>query len=329
MSFAKPRKVEKNYDLISACSWYVPGISGLFAVLAWFIVGMVLASIVVMPLMATGAMDLPHSMLIMYPLQFLPVFIYVRLQSSKNSTFDRGYKLDSNNFGARGGIFLAVIAALATAGAAIVLELVNSILPDVSEVLKNTMEALLGGPLWISLLCTAVMAPICEEWMCRGVILRGLLNYQRKTTDIGSPEGRGMKPALAIMISALFFAAIHGNIWQGITAFAIGCLLGYVYYKTGSLKLTILMHTVNNATSVLLAHFGGEEVMDAKSLLDIIPAWEYGILFVIGLALVCFLVTEVSKIELKQPQGNCDVIPNADDEYNQWKESTKTLTSEQ
>ena len=51
MSFFKPRKVEKNYDLLSSCSWYTPDVGGLFAVLGWFLVGMILASIVVMPLM--------------------------------------------------------------------------------------------------------------------------------------------------------------------------------------------------------------------------------------------------------------------------------------
>ena len=74
MSFFKPRKVEKNYDLLSSCSWYTPDVGGLFAVLGWFLVGMILASIVVIPFMFGGSMPLSYVMLVMYPLQFVAVF---------------------------------------------------------------------------------------------------------------------------------------------------------------------------------------------------------------------------------------------------------------
>ena len=68
MPFFNNRKVEKNYDLLSACAWYTPGVSGLFAVLGWFLVGMVLAALVTMPMMFGGMTDLSYVMLIMYPI---------------------------------------------------------------------------------------------------------------------------------------------------------------------------------------------------------------------------------------------------------------------
>ena len=86
MAFFNNRKVEKNYDLLSACAWYTPGVSGLFAVLGWFLIGMVLAALVTMPMMFGGMTDLSYVMLIMYPLQFIPLFIFVRLQSSWTAT---------------------------------------------------------------------------------------------------------------------------------------------------------------------------------------------------------------------------------------------------
>ena len=63
----------------------------------------------------------------------------------------------------------------------------------------------------------SVFAPILEEWLCRGVVLRGLLNYSRKGEPGEDGSRRGMNPALAIAISAIFFATIHGNLWQGIS----------------------------------------------------------------------------------------------------------------
>jgi hypothetical protein len=117
-----------------------------------------------------------------------------------------------------------------------------------------------------------------------------------------------MSPALAIVISALFFAAIHGNVWQGVTAFAIGCLFGYVYYKTGSLKLTILMHCANNTFAVLTGKFAPESMKDAKSIIEIIPAWEYAVIFAVSVVIILFLLNYLRSIPLQDPQGNCDVI---------------------
>ena len=46
MPFLKTRKVEKNYDLFSGCAWYTPGVAGVFAILAWFLVGMIIGGLV-------------------------------------------------------------------------------------------------------------------------------------------------------------------------------------------------------------------------------------------------------------------------------------------
>lgn len=313
MSFFNHRKVDKNYDLLSACAWYTPGVSGLFAVLGWFLVGLILAALVTMPMMFGGTVDLSYVMLILYPLQFLPLLIFVRLQSSKNSYFDRGYKLDSNHFGKMGGAGLAVFVAVGILAAGMILEAVNHFLPDTEGSMIEQMERMMEGPLWVNFLTMCIFAPLLEEWMCRGVILRGLLNYEHKGGEV-SQRPRGMNPALAIVISAFFFAAIHGNVWQGVTAFLIGCLMGYVYYRTGSLKLTILMHFTNNTFAVLTQKFGGESLKEAKSLLDVMPLWEYAIIFIVSAVIVFMLVRYLSTIRLQDPQGNCDIIPSADEQ---------------
>ena len=312
MSFFKPRKVEKNYDLISTCSWYTPDVGGLFAVLVWFLVGMILASIVVIPFMFGDSMPLWYTMLIMYPLQFVAVFIFVRLKSSRNMAFDTGYALDSNHFGKWGGLGLAAAVVIGTIATATMLELVNHYLPDTEGSLMEQMEKMMEGPLWVNLITMCVMAPICEEWLCRGVILRGLLNFEPKTPRAEGERRRGLSPSLAIVISAIFFAAIHGNVWQGVTAFAIGCLFGYVYYKTGSLKLTMLMHCANNTMAVLSSKFAPEELKDAKSMVDTMPSWEYAIFFVASAVLVWYLVRYLKTIPLQDPQGNCDIIPTSE-----------------
>ena len=310
MSFFKPRKVEKNYDLLSTCSWYTPDVGGLFAVLGWFLVGMILGSLVVMPFLFADSIPMYYLLIILYPLQFVAVFIFVRIKSSRNMAFDTGYALDSNHFGKWGGALLAVAVVIGVLAAGMILEAVNQHLPDTKGSIMEMMEEMMEGPLWANLLTMCIMAPILAEWMCRGVILRGLLNYEHKFPASEGERQRGMSPALAIVISAIFFAAIHGNVWQGVTAFAIGCLFGYVYYKTGSLKLTILMHCANNTFAVLTGKFAPESMKDAKSIIEIIPAWEYAVIFAVSVVIILFLLNYLRSIPLQDPQGNCDVIPH-------------------
>jgi uncharacterized protein len=78
-----------------------------------------------------------------------------------------------------------------------------------------------------------VAAPLVEEFLFRGLLLRGLLALHR--------------PAIAIPVSAAIFAAFHLNIWQLLPAFIMGLLLGWVYARTRSLLPCILGHAAWNA----------------------------------------------------------------------------------
>ena len=305
---ASRRSVRRDFDLFSSCSWYTPGIGGVFAVLGWVLAGLALGMLVsfILKILLPG-LPLSYTMLIIYPIQFIPVLIFVRLKSMNASMFETGFALDSDHYGPAGTWKMAALAIAAALGAAVMLDLINHFLPEMDELLKETMSAVLDGPLWVSLLSMSIMAPLFEEWLCRGVVLRGLLNCSRLDKEVN--RVRGLHPALAIVISAFFFAAIHGNFWQGIAAFLIGLLMGYVYYRTGSLKLTMLMHCANNTLSVLLAKLGGEAAQEAKSLLDLIPAGKYAILFAVGAALVGTFLLTVKNVPLDRPQGNSDVLP--------------------
>jgi membrane protease YdiL (CAAX protease family) len=81
-----------------------------------------------------------------------------------------------------------------------------------------------------------VVGPICEEFILRGVVLRGLL--------------RRMTPNRAILLSAFLFSLMHLNPWQAIATFVIGLLLGWAYVRTRSLGLCIVAHVANNALAV-------------------------------------------------------------------------------
>jgi len=95
------------------------------------------------------------------------------------------------------------------------------------------------GPLlnasWSGPILAIVVAPLAEETLFRGIILRGLL-------------GR-WKPWAAIALSATLFALMHFNPAQTPVALALGLLLGWVYVRTRSLGLCMLGHALNNASS--------------------------------------------------------------------------------
>ena len=115
-----------------------------------------------------------------------------------------------------------------------------------------------------------------------------------------------MAPGWAIVVSALFFALIHANPWQAIPAFIIGCLMGYIYYRTGSLKLTMLMHCANNTLAVVCSHLSMFDDYDYWT--EVLGAKWYGIIFAACALLLVLVIREFSRIEVKSPAGNCDEI---------------------
>lgn len=298
------RKVN-NYNLYGTHSWYVPGIGGMFAMLGWFLVGALLAGLVMLILMAFLPQQVvtDYGMVVMYPLQFLPAMIYVAHKSQRNSLFEPGYKLNNSHFGPFKGWVIALITVALTFSFMVASDLPNyanykltTSTPGMKafyDAFLETMKQVTGGPFWSSFLVTAIFAPIFEEWMCRGVILRGLLTK--------------MKPGWAIVISALFFALIHFNPWQALNAFLIGVIMGYVYYKTGSLLLTMLIHFVNNGTAVITAQF--TNVDETEYWIETMPMGTYIPLIIAGTTVLAACIWAFHRIPLQQERGNIDEIP--------------------
>ena len=297
------RKV-KSYDLFAAHGWYTPGVGGMFALLGWFLVGMLLGSVVQWIALAFVSQQtvLDYGMIVVYPIQFIPAMLYVARQSQRNALFEKGYALDSASFAPFSPWAAAGLTLLATVSGIFVFDLVNYAnmqltlrSPSLSEfysVFMNLMRQLTGGPFWSSFLTVAIMAPIFEEWLCRGMVLRGLLVK--------------MKPSWAIILSALFFALIHANPWQALNAFLIGVLMGYIYYKTGSLKLTMLMHFANNACALVLNNLTGLE--NAEGWQDVLPGMRYWLVFGACILALVLIYPTFARIPVEREEGNMDPV---------------------
>ncbi|WP_430974440.1 lysostaphin resistance A-like protein [Sunxiuqinia rutila] len=83
-----------------------------------------------------------------------------------------------------------------------------------------------------SFLIIVILAPLVEEILFRGIILKSFLNKY--------------SPLQSILLTAFLFGAIHFNINQLVSGLLAGVFLGYLYWQTQSLSLCILSHMIYN-----------------------------------------------------------------------------------
>ncbi len=81
-----------------------------------------------------------------------------------------------------------------------------------------------------------IVAPVTEELLFRGIILRGLLSRYG--------------PVLSVGVTAFLFGVVHLNPWQFVSAFWLGVAFGWFYLRTGSINIAILGHAISNGLFV-------------------------------------------------------------------------------
>lgn len=85
----------------------------------------------------------------------------------------------------------------------------------------------------------ALSPGICEEILFRGFLQSALL--------------KKMRPAVAIVITALLFGAYHLSIYRLLPTTVLGIMLGWICYRSGSILPAILAHAMNNGLALLLS----------------------------------------------------------------------------
>ncbi|MBQ6161923.1 MAG: CPBP family intramembrane metalloprotease [Prevotella sp.] len=136
----------------------------------------------------------------------------------------------------------------------------------------------------------AVLAPWAEEVVFRGAILRKLL-------EIFSHQMHWV----AIVISAIIFGAVHMNMAQGVNAFVLGLLLGWMFYRTGSIFPGIVLHWANNTIAYILVRLR-PDLSDA-SLTDICGGDENKVLLYVGFSMLIVIPAIFQLfIRMKKPQ---------------------------
>lgn len=129
------------------------------------------------------------------------------------------------------------------------------------------------------ILLASIAAPLLEEVVFRGAILRGLLKIFKA-------------PWLPLVISSVLFGVSHLNEAQMFSATLWGLVIGWVYYRTQSLLPCVVMHVVNNSLATLLELILSDSALEA---LDAVSDSSFFagelVLAVVGLAIVAFGIT--------------------------------------
>jgi uncharacterized protein len=112
-----------------------------------------------------------------------------------------------------------------------------------------------------------IIAPVLEEMLFRGIILRSFL--------------RQYTPGRAITASALLFGLAHLNIYQFVAASLLGLLLGWLYERTRSLWPGIFFHAAYNSavTGIYLSNNAKD-----KSAFSNLPFTHWLVVFAIAFA---------------------------------------------
>ena len=122
----------------------------------------------------------------------------------------------------------------------------EDLLQQMEEMAGDLTERMLQvdsiGGLLVNLVVIALIPASGEELTFRGVLQQALV--------------KGCKNAhVGIFLSAAIFSFIHFQFYGFLPRMFLGLLLGYLFYYSGSLWTSILMHFVNNGSAVVVAYF--------------------------------------------------------------------------
>lgn len=110
-------------------------------------------------------------------------------------------------------------------------------MPELPNIVEEEFDMILRNRYGYFII--GLLAPLAEELVFRGAILRSLLKWNSR-------------PWVAILISAVLFSAAHMNPAQIPHTLLIGLLLGWMYYRTDSIVPGVVFHWVNNTVAYVI-----------------------------------------------------------------------------
>lgn len=149
------------------------------------------------------------------------------------------------------------------------------------------------GGLVLQAVTIGMLPGICEELLCRGVLLSAW------------EEARGTRRA--VCVSAFLFMTMHASITGAPSQFLLGWILGWLVVATDSLFAGMIFHTTYNVWVLVLAGWLSsmpvspeEEALAAQSLFVQCGGWEGVITILIEAAMLGWICRMLLRIALRR-----------------------------
>ena len=168
---------------------------------------------------------------------------------------------------------------LAALGALIPSAWLQEQMPELPNIVEEEFDMILRNR--YGYFVVGLMAPLAEELVFRGAILRSLLKWNSR-------------PWVAIVISAVLFSSAHMNPAQMPHTFLIGLLLGWMYWRTNSIVPGVAFHWVNNTVAYVLYNFYPNPDMTTADLFGS----QQHVLMAVGFSL-CILIPSLLQLNLR------------------------------
>lgn len=162
-------------------------------------------------------------------------------------------------------------------------------LRKITDMSKQLMEGWMSDTtVWgfvSNLIEMAVVPAICEEAFFRGALQQSLGKWFRNSH-------------VAIIVTALIFSLVHGDIYGFVPRVIMGVVLGYLFHYGGSIWVNIAAHCLNNAIIVVIYFLNGKGVsdIDPEHLPEVGTFWA---LAMTGAAVLVFYVTMLMRRKAK------------------------------
>lgn len=157
--------------------------------------------------------------------------------------------------------------------------------------IANSIQNLINSTdLWLNLILISLIGPIFEEIIFRKILIDRTIKYG---------------PLASILVSAIIFGLIHGNLNQFCYTVLVGGFFAYVYIKTGQIKYSIGLHIILNMLGSVLSMIVNNSAVNlsnAFNTTDLAILVFYFILILI--ALFVGIYTLVEYIQKKRKQKN-------------------------
>jgi len=155
----------------------------------------------------------------------------------------------------------------------------------------------------ISMIVIGLLPGIFEEVCFRGGLQNILVRWSKN-------------PWLAIIVTAILFSAIHGSYYGFLVRFALGVVLGLVFYYSKSIWLPILFHFLFNGVQVTALYLStsASGVKPTKDVEENFPIWAGAI----ALVLIIYVFIKFRQASLLQQQKFVEEEVIAPNDFQNW-----------